>query len=233
MGLCFASGLLTQGARVIAVDIKDGVQQDSNNIPGRTATDGTIEYKVADVSSQNQVQRLASEVAEKYGAIDVWVNNAGLFPQSNISSVSDEQLHRTFGVNVDGVFFGAQAASEFMKPGSSIVNMASVAASRVRPGRAIYSATKAAVKNLTNSLAVEFGHLGIRVNALAPGFINTEMTNWVHETPGAMEKALSSIPLGRIGEPDEVLKAMLFLISNSASYVTGHTLSVDGGSLHG
>lgn len=236
MGACFAAGLARQGVRVLGVDIDEAVLQASiaaARAAGPGMLNGSLDGMQCDVSSRDAMFKVAAQAVERFGRLDIWINNAGIFPQSDIASVSPEQISRTFGINVDGVFFGAQAASEHMKNGGAIVNMASVAAFRVRRGRAIYSATKAAVHNLTQSLAVELGEQGIRVNALAPGFIDTEMTNWVREIPGAMDKALSTIPLGRIGQPSDVLNALLFLVSDAAAYVSGQTLGVDGGSRHG
>lgn len=238
MGTCFAIGLARQGIRVVAVDIDQAaldqtVAEIKRDDPDVEKSGGEILSARCDVSSRADMFAAAQLAVQNFGQLDIWVNNAGVFPQSDVPSVSEQQIQQTFGVNVGGVFYGAQAAAAHMKHGGAIVNMASVAAFRVRPGRAVYSATKAAVHNLTQSLAVELGAQGIRVNALAPGFINTEMTNWVREVPGAMEKAMASIPLRRIGEPVDVFKALLFLVSDSAGYVSGQTLGVDGGSRHG
>lgn len=238
MGAYFAAGLARQGVNVLCVDIDESqlqatTQEISKEVSSLTSSPGELIALRCNVLDNTEVNSIAAKAIEKYGRLDIWVSNAGIFPQSAISEMSPEQINQTFGINVNGVIYGAQAASEYMSNGGVIINMASVAAFRVRPGRAIYSATKAAVNNLTKSLAVELGTQNIRVNALAPGFINTDMTNWVREIPGAMEKALSTVPLGRIGEPSDVMSALLFLVSDSAAYITGQTLGVDGGSVNG
>ncbi|WP_298012581.1 SDR family oxidoreductase [uncultured Castellaniella sp.] len=235
MGACFAAGLAAQGAHVLAVDIDEAVLEQSLARSREELGDaaGTLTGMRCDVTRRESHFEVAEQARQRFGRLDIWVSNAGVFPQTDMDSVTETQVQHTFGVNVEGVIYGAQAAASVMSAGGCIVNMASVAAFRVRRGRAVYSATKAAVHNLTRSMAVELGERSIRVNALAPGFIDTEMTNWVREVPGAMEKALASIPLGRIGTPEQVLGALLFLVSDSASYVSGQTLGVDGGSRHG
>lgn len=238
MGACFARGLANQGVHVIGVDLDqdtleksfDLARQDGSLLAGGT---GSLTAMRCDVSDRDSVFKVAADTRARFGRLDIWISNAGIFPQTPITGVTPDEVERTFGVNVDGVIFGAQAAAENMPDGGVIINMASVAAFRVRPGRPIYAATKAAVHNLTQSMAVELGHQRIRVNALAPGFIDTEMTNWVKHNPQAMAKALSTIPLGCIGTPEQVFNALLFLVSDAASYVSGQTLGVDGGSRHG
>lgn len=232
MGAVFAEGLVRQGVSVLAVDLDEqGVKETAARIEATTRTDGprVLSGRI-DVVAPEDHEAVADRAVQELGSLDIWVNNAGVFPEGFAPNVPAAQLRSALAVNVEGVLHGAQAAARRMQPGASIVNMASVAAVRVRRGRAAYCASKAAVQHLTESLAVELGDLGIRVNAIAPGFIDTAMTRWVHEQPGKLESVLESVPLHRIGSPEEVLAPLLFLVSDSARYVTGHTLAVDGGS---
>ena len=190
-------------------------------------------YAVAtDVRLRDDMEKLGRAALSETGRIDVWINNAGVFPEAPVEEISAAQMQATLSINVEGVLYGAQAAAAHMEAGGAIVNMASVAAVRVRRGRAAYCSSKAAVSHLTECLAVELGDRGIRVNAIAPGFVDTEMTRWVQDDPAALAKALDNVPLHRLGSPEEIVGPMLFLLSDSARYVTGHVLAVDGGSRH-
>ncbi|WP_028921365.1 SDR family NAD(P)-dependent oxidoreductase [Pseudonocardia acaciae] len=237
MGARFAAALASRGVHVVGADIdSDRMRATAEEIsaepgavherPGRVVPTGV---DVCDPDQQDAVARLA--VAE-FGRLDFWVNNAGIFPFAAAEEISAGQISDTLAVNVQGVLFGAQAAARHMQAGGAIVNMSSVAAVRVRRGRGAYCTSKAAVAHLTESLAVELGDRGIRVNALAPGYIDTEMTRWVKEDPAALAHALDVVPLHRLGSPEEVVGPLLFLLSDSARYVTGHSIAVDGGSRH-
>jgi 3-oxoacyl-[acyl-carrier protein] reductase len=186
----------------------------------------------ADVRRREDHEAVAELALERFGRLDFWVNNAGVFPAAPVLEVDADQLASVFQVNVDGPLFGAQAAAAAMRGhGGAIVNIVSISGLRVRPRLAAYSISKAALDHLTRFLAVELGPAGIRVNGIAPGFIDTEMTAWVHERAGALDATNASIPLGRIGSPAEVSNAVLFLLSDAASYISGTTLLVDGGAL--
>ena len=236
MGKRFAAALARRGVRVIAADI-DGdliteaaksLTLEHRDIEGA----GEVLATTVDVRDRAAQQKLAEFAVERFGQLDLWINNAGVFPEAAATDIPVAQMQATLSINVEGVLYGAQAAASVMKPGSAILNMASVAAFRVRRGRAAYCSSKAAVAHLTECLAVEFGDLGIRVNAIAPGLIDTEMTHWIQSDAAALNKALDNIPLHRLGSPEEVVGPLLFLLSDSARYVTGHVLTVDGGSRH-
>ncbi|MGW7518546.1 SDR family NAD(P)-dependent oxidoreductase [Streptomyces sp. NPDC054796] len=239
MGAAFTSGLVRRGVDVVAGDIDldamtrtaEEIGAESGAVPegGRR---GRVVPAAVDVVDPEGHEALARLAHSEFGRLDHWVNNAGIFPHAFAADITAEQIDAVLKVNVQGVLFGAQAAARHMRPGGAIVNMSSVSAVRVRKGRGAYCASKASVAHLTESLAVEFGDQGIRVNAIAPGYIDTEMTRWVREDPAALQHALDSVPLHRLGSPQEVLGVLLFLLSDSARYVTGHSIAVDGGSRH-
>lgn len=236
MGARFAAALARRGVQVVGADI-------DTELMDRAAADLRAEHRDVtgagdvvgarvDVRDKEAQEALAATAVERFGRLDIWINNAGVFPEAPVEEISAAQMQATLSINVEGVLYGAQAAAAHMEAGGAIVNMASVAAVRVRRGRAAYCSSKAAVSHLTECLAVELGDRGIRVNAIAPGFVDTEMTRWVQDDPAALAKALDNVPLHRLGSPEEIVGPMLFLLSDSARYVTGHVLAVDGGSRH-
>ncbi|GLV77068.1 SDR family NAD(P)-dependent oxidoreductase [Streptomyces hygroscopicus] len=239
MGAVFSEGLALRGVNVIAADIDlDAMKETAEAINAQRdalpedGPRGRVVPAAVDVVDPAGHEELARLAHSAFGRLDHWVNNAGVFPHAFVQDISPEQIDAVLKVNVQGVLFGSQAAARHMRPGGSIVNMSSVSAVRVRKGRGAYCASKASVAHLTESLAVELGDQGLRVNAIAPGYIDTEMTRWVREDPAALRHALDSVPLHRLGSPQEVLGVLLFLLSDSARYVTGHSIAVDGGSRH-
>jgi len=233
IGFAFARELLRRGHSVAVTGrARTTVDEAVARLRPQAAGDAVVHGHALDVADAAQVEELWTAAADALGGVDLWINNAGVFPEAPATDIPVSQIQATLSINVEGVLYGAQAAASVMAEGGAIVNMASVAAVRVRRGRAAYCSSKAAVAHLTECLAVEFGDLGIRVNAIAPGFVDTEMTRWVQDDPPALAKALDSIPLHRLGSPEEIVGPMLFLLSDSARYVTGHILAVDGGSRH-
>lgn len=239
MGRCFTQALAARGVDVVAADIDDvGMKRVAEEINGSLAEEppsgapGRVLARPVDVALPAQHEVLARDAVQEFGSLDYWVNNAGVFPHAVVGEIDAEQMSAVLDVNVQGVLHGSQAAARHMAPGGAIVNMSSVSAVRVRRGRAAYCASKAAVAHLTESLAVELGDQGLRVNSIAPGFIDTEMTRWLQDDPAALEAALDKVPLHRVGSPEEVVGVLLFLLSDSSRYVTGHSIAVDGGSRH-
>lgn len=230
IGEAHTLALARQGVNVVAGDIN--FEQMSETATRTNAESGGMASVIpvrVDVSSREDHTVLAERALQEFGRLDHWINNAGVFPQGPVREITAREFDATAGINVNGVLFGAQAASAAMDGRGSIVNMASIAAFTVRKGSAAYAVTKAAVEHLTRFLAVELGPEGIRVNAIAPGIIDTQMTAWVGESKGVKDAVLESIPLRRMGLPADVAAAMLFLVSDSSRFVAGHTLVVDGG----
>jgi NAD(P)-dependent dehydrogenase (short-subunit alcohol dehydrogenase family) len=186
---------------------------------------------------QADIDALFGRVRDDWGRLDVLVNNAATNPLFGpMLSADQAAIAKTFEVNVNGMLFCTQRAAEIMsaqpdRPGGrgAIVNIASVAGLEPMPGIGVYSATKAAVINLTRGFANELAAAGIRVNAIAPGLVETRFAAALIETPDIAEQALRRIPLGRFGQPHEIGGAALFLASPAASYVTGSVLVVSGG----
>ena len=239
MGATFAEGLASRGVNVVGADINEEQMLETAQTINAALSANSLADKPGrvigarvDVTKPDDHETLAKLALAEFGQVDFWINNAGIFPFALAEEITPEQIGATLSVNVEGVLYGAQAAARHMKPGGAIVNMSSVSALRVRKGRGAYCTSKAAVAHLTESLAVEFGDKGLRVNSIAPGYIDTAMTKWVQEDPAALAKALDAVPLHRLGSPEEVFGPVLFLLSDSARYVTGHSIAVDGGSRH-
>lgn len=190
---------------------------------------GVAHVLPADISKQEDAARLVDEAKSALGRIDVLVNNAGKSYDALVLRMRWDALEEALAINLKSVFYLSSAAGKVMlaQKGGAIVNVASVVALTGNAGQSAYVAAKAGVIGLTKSLAQEFSSRHIRVNAIAPGFIDTEMT---HGLPDAVKESyLGRIPLGRFGSPGEVADVALFLASDAAAYVTGQVVTVDGG----
>jgi 3-oxoacyl-[acyl-carrier protein] reductase len=181
----------------------------------------------ADVRDAGAVEAMMGVVKERWGGLDLLVNNAGILRDRTIAKMTGEEWRSVLDVNLTGVFHGCKYGLEILRDGGAIVNIGSLSAEAGFTGQANYAAAKAGVHALTRVLAREAAKRSIRVNAVAPGLIDTAMAASISEA--VRVKMESSMPLGRLGQPAEVARAVLFLCSPLASYVTGHTLRVDGG----
>jgi NAD(P)-dependent dehydrogenase (short-subunit alcohol dehydrogenase family) len=185
-----------------------------------------------DVADEKQIEALFAETASKLGRIDAVVANAGIHLQKPAIEVAAEDWDRLFSVDVRGVMLCCRQAARFMSEhGGSIVVIGSIAAERPSPNRGAYCAAKAAVHTYAQCLALEWAPLGIRVNVVAPGPIDTGFISEAAPTPAARQALEKLVPLGRIGTPDEVAGAVEYLLGNDASYVTGAVLRIDGARL--
>jgi 3-oxoacyl-[acyl-carrier protein] reductase len=179
----------------------------------------------ADAANPLEAQALVDQTHEKFGRIDALVNNAGVTKDGLLMRMSDEDWDKVIGTNLSGAFYTCRAVSRLMlkQRVGAIINVSSVVGVYGNAGQANYAASKAGLIGLTKSLAKEFGSRNVTANVVAPGFIETDMTENVPK-----EKLLAHIPLGRLGQPEDVAKTVLFLIT-SGSYITGQVIHVDGG----
>ncbi len=188
-----------------------------------------ISIEQADVADYKQIKRMINNVIEKYGRIDVLVNNAGITRDSFLMLMSERDWSDVIDINLTGVFNCSKAVSEYMisQRGGVIINIASLSGIAGLPGQTNYSAAKGGVIAFTKALAKELAHFGIRVNAVAPGVIETEIISSLNEK--VKHNFLDNIPLKRFGRPEEVASVVRFLASQEASYITGETICVTGG----
>ncbi len=227
IGLEVARQLAAGGATVVLVDVlADALKAAADAL----AAGGTrVLTYVVDVTNEEAVERMIDEVAEQCGRIDILVNNAGITRDDLLLRMEAAQWDLVMAVNLKGTFLLTKHACRYMvrQKGGSIVNMASVSGLVGNPGQANYSASKAGVVGFTRTVARELARKNVRCNAVAPGFIDTDMTQVLPEK--AKEMALAAIPMKRMGAAADVASAVCFLASDEASYVTGHVLPVDGG----
>jgi meso-butanediol dehydrogenase/(S,S)-butanediol dehydrogenase/diacetyl reductase len=226
IGLGIARWLLDHGHRVALLDI-DGDTL-ARAITALNAGDRALPL-VADVADPGQVAAAFDRVRTEFGALDALVNNAGVAVFKPIADTGFDEWRRVMAVNLDGPFLCTQAALPLLRrPGGSVVNIASISGLRASTLRVAYGTSKAALIHLTRQQAVEFGTVGIRVNAIAPGPVDTEMAKAVH-TPAIRADYHDVIPLNRYGLVEEIASAVGFLCSPASSYVNGQVLAVDGG----
>ncbi|NUC73540.1 SDR family oxidoreductase [Haloterrigena sp. SYSU A558-1] len=222
-----------EGARVVVtdVDVADGEE----TVELIEDAGGEAEFAELDVTDSDRFHDVVDAVAEDYG-LDVMINNAGTgHPGGPLEDLDDEVRDFVVDININGVWNGCSAALPHMKEQGhgAIVNVGSLASILGLPHQAAYSTTKAAVLNLTRTVAAEAGPYGVRANAVCPGFTETQLLDDYLDQQGDPEQAREAMveeyPLKRLGEPEEIADAILFLASDEASFVTGHGLVVDGG----
>lgn len=233
MGRAHARALAKMGAKVAVTDINaDECQLVAEEI---LENNGEAVCYAMDVAKQSDVDGVFDAVLKQYGRIDILVNNAGVYTPTAALEMTEEEWDRTMSINLKGQFLCAQRAAREMAKNKwgRIINISSVASGQVGfgiAGGAHYCASKGGIIAMTEALAVEWAPLGINVNAIAPGAIDTLMSRKMTMTKEAMNAFLSArIPLKRIGQPEEVSPMVVFLASEEASYVTGATFYVDGG----
>jgi 3-oxoacyl-[acyl-carrier protein] reductase len=227
LGRAIAETLSACGAKIALVDVN--AEALAETVAAIRQGGGTAEAFVGDVTNSQRVNQVVEEVIARFGSLEILVNNAGITRDSLVIRMKDDQWDAVLGINLRGTFLFTRAAARPMLKGKRgrIINIASVSGLMGNPGQANYSASKAGVIGLTRTVARELASRGITVNAVAPGFIATEMAAKLGED--VLEQVKSQTPLGRLGDPQDVADAVLFLASEAASFITGHVLVVDGG----
>lgn len=220
IGMCAAIRLAEEGAKVIATDMAELSYQHDN-----------VEGMILNVTDVDACTKVFEDIVAKYGKIDILVNNAGITQDSLTAKMSDDQWNKVIDVNLKGVFNVTRLVGPHMvaNKAGSIINISSVVGEYGNIGQANYAATKAGVIGMTKTWAKEFARKGeqVRVNAIAPGYVMTDILKTVPQD--LLDQFAALTMLKRLGQPEEIANAILFLASDEASYVTGHVLSVNGG----
>jgi len=227
IGLEIVRQLLSDGMTVVAVDLNAELLEQLPEVLGDPGD--KLETKALDVTDADGFAALVEEVADKHERIDVLVNNAGITRDGLLMRMSDEDWNLVLNVNLTSAFIGTRAVCRYMvrQKSGSIINMASYSGIEGNRGQANYSASKAGMIGLTKTTAKELASKSVRCNAVAPGFIQTEMTDVLPQQ--AKDMALAQIPLKRFGQPSDIAQAVAFLAGDESTYITGQVLSVDGG----
>ncbi|MFZ2189043.1 MAG: glucose 1-dehydrogenase [Candidatus Moraniibacteriota bacterium] len=222
IGKAIVKMYLSEGAKVVFSDV--------NPYPDEMGENGI--FVKADSSKKEDIKKLIDVAVEKFGQLDIMVNNAGVGLVGEIATMSDEVWEKVIAVNLSGVFYGIREAGSSMKKKNiqgSIINMASILGQVGFKTAGAYCASKGGVNQLTRTAALEMAADGIRVNSIAPGFIKTQMTKGMQDDAGANVAISLATPLGHMGEPEDIAYAAVYLASDESKFVTGSILYVDGG----
>jgi 3-oxoacyl-[acyl-carrier protein] reductase len=230
IGAAIAKQLADEGAAVVVNYASS--KQGADRVVAAIADKGGKAIAVqADLAKPTDIQRLFAEAKKAFGRLDVLVNNAGIYEFAPLEEVTAEHFHKMFDLNVLGLILASQEAVKHFGPaGGSIINISSVVATSAPPNTSVYSATKAAVDAVTRSFAKELGPRNIRVNAINPGMVETEGVHAAGLAESDFRKQIEAqTPLGRIGQPQDIAPAAVFLASGESGWITGETLHIAGG----
>lgn len=226
IGQAAAQRFAREGASVVLV----GRTREKLDKTLATLTAGDHLVASCDVGEADQVKALAAQVEEKYGRVDVLVNNAGVIVQGRIHEVEPDAWKEMMKVDLDGVYHGLHYfMPALLKTKGNAINISSVSGLGGDWGMSVYNAAKGAVTNFTRALAMDYGQDGVRINAICPGFTFTDLTEEMKSDQALLNKFYDRIPLQRAGEPEDIASAIAFLASDDARYITGVNLPVDGG----
>lgn len=230
MGAAIAAELVSEGARVVAMD-RDA--EPLEELCASLGEEAEILTSVGDVSQREDVRRAIALATESWGPLDVLVAQAGIAAVVELDDITDDAWTKMLEVNLGGVFLCVQEGARAMRDGGAIVITASTNAFFPEAHTAHYSATKGGILAFAKGAALDLAARGIRVNVVHPGIIRTRLTTMLTDDPAAAKEYLKEVPLGRFGEPEDIARAVLFLASPEASFVTGTDLVVDGGATVG
>ena len=229
IGRACAERLLTEGAKVVIADIDSGRLNETAKEIGSSEN---VLAVLTDVSKKEQVEALVTVAVNKFGRVDIMVNNAGVAMVQDFLDITKADYDRVLGINLEGAFWGTQAAARQMIAqggGGVIVNMSSINSGLANPRVATYAITKGGMNQITGTAAVAFARNGIRVVGVGPGTIDTEMVRGDFVSDATDQAILARTPLGRYGTAAEIAAVVAFLASDDASYITGETIYPDGG----
>jgi 3-oxoacyl-[acyl-carrier protein] reductase len=227
LGYAIAQAFVKEGANVVLGDLN---AQGAADAAEQLAVGDRAIGLACNVTSATDVEALVTAAKDRFGSLDIMVNNAGITRDATMRKMTEEQFDQVIDVHLKGCWLGTRAASKVMREqdrGGSIINVSSISGKVGMPGQTNYSAAKAGIVGLTKAAAKEVGFANVRVNAIAPGIIRTSMTDALR--PDVMAAKIAEVPIGRIGEPSEVASVVLFLASDMSSYMSGTVLEITGG----
>ena len=229
LGFAIAERFISEGARVVLGDLYLGATEAAAKQLGRDSKDGVALAVRCDVTQADEVDALVAAAMERFGGLDIMVNNAGITRDATMRKMTEEQFDQVIAVHLKGTWNGIRKAATIMRENKSgtIVNMSWLSGKVGLVGQTNYSAAKAGIVGMTKAAAKELAHLGVRVNAIAPGLIRSAMTEAMPQH--IWDQKVAEVPMGRAGEPSEVASVALFLASDLSSYMTGTVMEVTGG----
>lgn len=229
LGFAIAEQFIAEGARVVLGDLDLAATEAAAKQLGGASQDQVALAVRCDVTQADEVDRLLAAAVERFGGLDIMINNAGITRDATMRKMTEDQFDQVIAVHLKGTWNGLRKAAAIMRENKrgAIVNMSSISGKVGMVGQTNYSAAKAGIVGMTKAAAKELAHLGVRVNAIQPGLIRSAMTEAMPQR--IWDQKLAEVPMGRAGEPAEVAKVALFLASDLSSYMTGTVLEVTGG----